>query len=390
MEVRQISTPEERAASGLVSTISFHMRISDAEKWREGCEKSTDQDWAAFAEDGQMMAHIINNQYETYFDGHIVKNGGIGGVSTLPEYRYSGAIGAIFAKLLPQAYKNGEIISTLYPFNHAFYRKAGYETVCWRSDYTFAPGALAQYRFGGRVAMWKPGDDVAPYTALYNRFAAGYNLAVRRDDEMMAGRMKGELLRDRKFTYLLTEGERPLAYVIFQDVYHDPAAILSVKDMAWDGPEGFRAILGFLSRFSADYGSVELFLPRDLELFSVIHAADAYGVKKTTGQDYMARAVNARALLALMKKPEDSRFTIRISDGIIPENNGVFEVCGNDARATDAAPDLDVSVQALAQLALGAVSLDEAACREDVRVLGDAAALREIFVRKPILVEDHF
>ena len=390
MTVRQITAPEERCEANMISVVAFHGRIDDLDKWREECAKSTAQDWGAFAEDGAMMARIINNQYESYFDGRLIKNGGIGAVSTLPEYRYTGAIRGIFERLLPQAYKNGEIISTLYPFNHAFYRKAGYETICWKNTYAFAPGLLAHYRFRGQAALWKLGDAVSPYAALYNRFAEGYNLAIRRSDEMMLNRMKGEYYKDRKFCYLLSEGGRPVAYVIFQDVRHDPAAILSVRDAAWDGPAGFNAILGFLARFSADYGSVELFLPRNLELYAFIRAADAYDIRKTTSQDYMARVVNAKALLALMKKPAGSRFVIKVSDGIIAENNGAFDVRGEDVRETDAAPDLDVSVQALAQLALGAVSLDEGAYREDVRILDNEAALREIFVRKPILVEDHF
>ena len=390
MIVRQLSTPQERLEANLISVVAFHGRVDDMDKQREASEKATEQDWGAFAEDGTLMARIINNQFESNVDGHSVKNGGIGAVSTLPEYRYAGAIRAIFEKLLPQAYKNGEVISSLYPFNHGFYRKAGYETICWKGNYTLAPTALARYRFDGQAALWKPGDDVSPYTGLYARFASRYNLAIRRDDERMLRHVKGEYYKDRKFSYLLSRDGRPLAYVIFQDVRHDPAAILSVKDLAWDGPEGFNAILGFLSRFSADYGSVQLFLPRDMELFSLIRTADAYGIQKTTSQDYMARVVNAKKLLSLIKKPEGSRFVIQISDEIIAENNGVFAVRGAEVTETDAAPDLAVSIQALAQLALGAVSLDEAAYREDTRVLGNEETLRKIFVRKPILVEDHF
>ena len=390
MKVKLLTTPEEHREASLISAVAFHTTISDTEEWGKRSESIAVPDWGAFADDGKMMARIINNQYETNFDGHVIKNGGIGGVSTLPEYRYAGAVRAIFDSLLPQAYREGEIISTLYPFNHAFYRKAGYETICWRGEYTLTPAALAQYRFEGDATLWKTGDDVAPYTALYRRFTGGYNLAMRRDDEAILRRVQGEYFKDRKFCYLLSEGGHPVAYLIFQDVYHNPAAILSVKDMAWDGPRGFRAILGFLSRFSADYGSIELFLPRDIELFSLIHTADAYPIQKTVSQGYMARVVNAKKLLSLMKKPAGSRFVIRISDWIIPENEGAFAVCGENVEETDAAPDLSVSIQALAQLALGAVSLNEASYREDVQVLGNEETLREIFVRKPILVEDHF
>ncbi len=380
----------ERFEAKLISTVAFHSRLEDMEKARADSEKETVEDWGAFADDGTMMARIINNRYETYFDGSLIANGGIGAVSTLPEYRNEGAIRAIFERLLPHAYRNGEVISTLYPFNHAFYRKFGYDTACWKSVYEFEPDVLRGYRFSGRVLLWRPGDPVEEYTTLYNRFAAGYNLAVRRDDRMLEKRLTGDCYKDRKFCYMLYENGKPAAYLIFQDVRHDPAAILSVRDLAWDGRAGLRAILGFLARFTADYGKIELFLPRDLELYSIIRSPRAYDIGKETRQDYMIRVINARKLLAIMKKPDGCRFVIRVSDEFIPENNGVWEVCGASVLSTDKAPDLAVSERALGQMAAGLVSLEEAKYRDDVEVSGNEDVLKAVFVRKPILVEDYF
>ena len=57
---------------------------------------------------------------------------------------------------------------------------------------------------------------------------------------------------------------------------------------------------------------------------------------------------------------------------------------------TEEEPDLTVSEKALGQLASGAVSLAEALCREDTAVAKNREVLERVFVRKPILVEDHF
>ena len=391
MEVRQL-TARERFEANLISTVAFHMRMEDPEKNREESLKETVEDWGAFAGDGSMMARIINNRYESWLDGQLVINGGIGAVSTLPEYRNSGAIRAIFDKLIPAAYRNGEIISTLYPFSHAFYRKFGYETVRWENAYEFSPAVLSEYRFSGTAELWKPGSPVGEYTALYNRFAAGYNLAIRRDDSrMLKDHLKGEYFKDRKFAYMLREEGRPVAYLIFQDIRHDPAAILSVQDLAWDGRAGLNAVLGFLGRFTADYGSIRLSLPASLELLSVIRSPLAYDITQTARQSYMIRPVNVQKLLEIIKKPDDSRFVIRVEgDRHIPENNGTWEVHGSVAVLTDRAPDLAVSVQAFGQLAAGSVSLSEALYRPDVTLSGNEAVLERVFIRKPILVEDHF
>ena len=391
MEVRRL-TENEHFEANVISHVAFHMRMEDPDKVKEESKKLTVEDWGAFSDDGRIMARIMNHRFETWLDGQIVANGGIGGVSTLPEYRNTGAVRAIFEQLIPEAYRNGEIISTLYPFNHAFYRKFGYETACWRNDYEFAPAVLSGYRFNGTAELWKPGDPVGEYTTLYNRFAEQFNLAVRRDDKrMLEDHLKGEYYKDRKFGYMLWENGKPVAYLIFQDIRHDPAAILSVQDLAWDGREGMDALLGFLGRFTADYGTVRLFLPSCLELFSFIRCPRAYDISQTVRQDYMIRAVNAKRLLEIIKKPDDSSFVIRVEgDAQIAENNGTWEVCGNSAAATDKAPDLTVSVQALGQMAAGCVSLAEAMYRPDVAVAGNDDVLAKVFVRKPVLVEDHF
>jgi len=389
VEIRLLKD-KERFEARMIATVAFHGRMEDPEKAKQESEQETDQHWGAFHDDGTLMAHIINNQFVSNLDGTPVRNGGIGAVSTLPEYRMEGGVKEIFRALLPYAYQDGEVISTLYPFSHAFYRKFGYETVCWRNQYEFAPGVLKGYAFTGKSRLWKTGDPVREWTELYSRFAADYNLVIARDDKRMEEHLKGEYYKDRKFCYMLYEGDRPLAYLIFQDIRHDPAAILDVLDLAWDGPSGFRAILGFLARFSADYGTIRLFLPRDIELLNLIRSPQAYDIQKTSHQNYMIRVVNAAKALEAMRKPAGCSFVIRVSDDLIAENNGAWKVTGDGVVPTEEEPDLSVSERALGQLVAGAVSLPEALCREDTVVYRNREMLERVFIRKPILVEDHF
>ena len=390
MEIR-ILNQSEKYEAWMIAALAFHQRVEDPEKARRESEEDPVEDWGAFDTDGRLMAHMLHHRFSFRMDGQWVPAGGIGAVSTLPEYRREGAIREIFRELLPAAYREGQVLSGLYPFNHAFYRKFGYETLRWRERYSFPPSLLREYRFDGRAVRWEPGNPVGEYTALYEKFASGFNLAIRRDDgRMLKDHLKGEWFRDRVFSYMLYEGDRPAAFLTFQDVRHDPAAILSVRDYAWDGGAGFRALLGFLARFSADYGSVEIILPTCLELSSVIHAQNAYDLQQTGAYDYMVRVVNAEKLLEIMDKPAGCDFTVRVGDNLIPENNGVWTVRSGSVRRTEAAPDLSVSVQALGQLACGGVSLAEAVLREDVEVLGNEEMLRRVFVRKPVLVLDHY
>ena len=391
MEIRLLKD-HERFDARVIATVAFHGRMEDPEKSRQESEQEDLQHWGAFHEDGTLTAHMINYQFASNLDGTTVRNGGIGGVSTLPEYRMEGAVKEIFRALLPHAYADGEVISTLYPFNHAFYRKFGYETVRWRNDYEFAPAVLSGYRFTGTAELWKPNDPVNEYTALYNRFAEQFNLAICRDDEMMLKKhLKGEYYKDRKFGYMLRENGTPVAYLIFQDIRNDPAAILSVEDLAWDGRAGLEAVLGFLARFSADYGTIRMFLPACLELLSFVRSPRAYDIEQKARQDYMIRVVNVRRLLEVIRKPDDASFVIRVGgDEYIPENNGTWAVSREGVSPAEEEPDLTVSIQALGQLAAGSVNLSEAMYRPDVTVAGNEGTLSKVFARKPIIVEDHF
>ena len=134
-----------------------------------------------------------------------------------------------------------------------------------------------------------------------------------------------------------------------------------------------------------------MFLPSCLELFSFIRSPNAYDISQTVRQDCMIRAVNVRRVLEIIRKPAGSRFVIRVeSDEQIAENNGTWEVDGDSVTSTDKLPDLTVSIQAFGQMAAGCVSLYEATYRPDVALAANEEVLADVFVRKPVLLEDHF
>ena len=159
MNVRKING-SERFEAYLIETYCFHARVDDVESERERVEKENLEEWGAFTEDGTLAARMVNNKFDFVIDGNSVKAGGIGGVATIPEYREQGAVRDIFRELLPEAYRSGEVISTLFPFNQAFYRKMGYEVVTFQSNYELCPALLSEYKFDGQVKRWTPEESV--------------------------------------------------------------------------------------------------------------------------------------------------------------------------------------------------------------------------------------
>ncbi len=393
MKIKKLGKKEAFDAY-LISTYCFHVREEDVESKRNEVlkEVGTYDNWGAFNDDGTLMARIINNRFSFYLDGNVVKAGGIGAVSTLPEYRNTGAVKEIFKELLPDAYKNGEILSALYPFKHEFYRKAGYETVTFMNEYSFAPSVLVNYRFAGMVTKWNTGDPVKDFLAIYNSFAPKFNLASKRDSKAMLDHVKVDKpYMDRKFSYVLKENGKAIAYLIFTDVRHDPAAILKVEECAWTCREGFYAILGFLARFEADYGQIKLTLPKGIDLLSIIRSPRAYDIEKRTLQHFMVRCVNAGKVLELIDKPADCDFTVKVTDELIKENNKTFRVqAGKVSESRAKKADIELNIRALGQMAAGSVNFDEALLRPDVTLNSNEEMLRKVFREKHIFCGEHF
>lgn len=392
MNIKKLEA-SERFEAYLISAYCFHSRVDDVEGQREQVEKEDLEDWGAFAEDGTMAARITNNKFDFIVDGAVVKAGGIGAVATLPEYRETGAIKSIFRELLPEAYRNGEIISALYPFSQAFYRKMGYEVVTYQSNYELKPALLAGYRFDGVVKRWTPGESIEDYLRIYNQFAKKFNLSMPRDTKSMLEHMKvDKLYQERKFSYIFNLKGENVAYITFTDTYHNQAAILKVEESAWINRDGFYAILAFLGRFESDYGNIQLPLPYGIDLLRLIRTKRSYEIHKTCRHDFMLRVINAKKLLETIRKPLDCDFVIKVSDDMIPENNAILHVMADSVVKKDDTwiPDITVSVLALAQMAVGGINLDEAMLRPDVEISEKEEMLRRVFVEKRIFVGEHF
>lgn len=395
---------EERFEAHKLFVYCFHQRVDNIENERQKQEAETQEDWGAFDDDGKLMARIINNHYDFHLDGQAVKTGGIGGVATYPEYRETGAIREIFKVLLLEAYKNGEVLSALYPFNHKFYRKFGYEVVPFRNEYKMHPNVLKDYHSLAteekcEVRRWQAGEDVRDFLTVYNQFASGFNLSALRTEEMMHEHLEFEKeYIDRKFSYIFSRDGRPVAYLIFKDEFNPKAAVLKVEECAWTCRAGFNSILNFLARFSSDYGSIVLPLPKGIDLLKIIHAPNAYEIEKQACQHFMVRVMNVLKLFEVIRKPADCDFTIKVEDDLIEENNLTLRVlAGKGAEAGTAAgltnvskPDIELDIRALSQLAIGCSNLYEASLRSDVTINGNEEMLRRVFIEKPILITESF
>ncbi len=349
--------------------------------------------YGVFTDDGAMMSYLIDNPFSIYFDGSAVSCGGIGSVTTLPEYRASGSMRALLAHVLEKGREEGEVFSMLGPFSYPFYRKFGYEAAYSCCEYTVPVAQFAPFRHTGWVQRLRGGDeeDLSRLARLYNRFARPYNLAIARDESFFHRRFLNKpdevFLNEHTFFYLLGEGEEAGAYLMFRfapEAHED--TLMEIVDLAFDGVRGLRMLFGFLARMSADYHTVRLRLPGDVQLHQLLAVPPRLNVNSTR----MARVVNVEEALRLAKKPAGLRAVLEVTDDLLPENAGRWLVEGNSVTRTELAPDLTVDIRALAPMLLGSLPLPSALYRQDVSLHGNEEALTALFPAKVLYQHDHF
>ena len=398
MEARRLRTPQEYLDAQKISTIAFvgscdmtkaPEKIEEERKKNEGSVEY----WGFFNDEGVMTSHMMNNLYHILYDGRIVLSGGVGNVSSLPEYRRQGGIREIFRAKFADMRQRGFVFSALYPFSHEYYRKFGYEFCYAPMRQRFRVEDLKIFSCPYTVRMHQSGECIQPFKDVYQRFILGQNMAIVRSETQWDW-IEGDPYKDRMYRYLLSDGQEAHAYAVIraEGMGEERKAVL--KDFAYDSREAFFGLLGFLYRLSAQYKYIEAVFPSDIDMRILL--PEPYRVDQEIATHGMFRVVDVPRALTLMSHPAGSgRYTIGVQDDFLPENTGVYAVAFENGAAvsverTDAPADLSVNVTTLAQLTLGYAPLDTLAYRSDVRINGNLDVLRSVFVRKNCYFADYF
>lgn len=151
--------PEENWKSNLTMAVAFEGDY-DLEKAKESAARERTEEekredarnrcFGTFLDDDETICGVVNSrEYLCRFDGGTYKLGGVGGVSTLPQYRRGGVIRACMTASLKDMYANDFTFAFLYPFSMQYYRKFGFEA------------GAPEYRW------------TVPFTAMNRRMSAG-------------------------------------------------------------------------------------------------------------------------------------------------------------------------------------------------------------------------
>lgn len=399
--ITRILRKEEQWKSDLIQAVCFEFpfdpekakqqALETAEKEKESSDSDLAECWGCFADDGKdLLGSIIVNHFTVGFDGHDVRMGGIGGVSTLPQWRRRGVIRRCFGAALNDMYEKGFVLSALYPFSTKYYRKFGYENNACVWEWTVPFDALPSGSAEGSVEQLFPGDDLSPLLEIYREFYKDYNLAVRRSSYDPALE-KENLLEQKRYIYLWRNGNHaPRGFLIAGktdgDVF-DCTTTFRMKNgfLALDA-EAYLGLLSFVkTSFSAYYKKFRFGVPEGIHPNSFF--GESTGITCQRFYNGMLRIVNVEEALRLCKCQGSGRILLEVTDEMLPQNNGVWSVDfapgrENQVDRTGEKADLCLPVSALSALLCGPRSAREIPWMPEVQVKNQDAPLDRMFYRK--------
>lgn len=396
MPVHRLTEKEELLESDRICSIAF-VSPWDREEAIRGLESPDFQptvSFGHFTEEGQLTASLLLPQFQMRYEGHDVPMVGVGGVASLPEYRYGGAVRQIFHTALEWMWDQGAVFSSLYPFSHNYYRKFGYELCQLVTQYKLPTEALESFSCTCKVRMFQPGEDLAPLQAVYNARLGQYNLAVQREERHWKSLFGKDPAKEMRYTYLLEDAGGPLAYVIFKPEEGEDGKIGNVRELAFAKPEGLRQALGFLYRLGAQYEAFRIALPEDVPLAALLE--ESYDTSPTWINQPMARVIHVEKALQAKAPGEGRSYTVAVEDQLLPGNNGVFQVSQQGGAVTveklpeGAQADLSMDVRVLTQLLIGFLSLEEALYKPGVTLSGNLETLHQAFPKRAAYLTDLF
>jgi predicted acetyltransferase len=329
--------------------------------------------WGLF-ESGDLRASLTVVPFLVHWGAAVtLPMGGIAGVATFAEARGRGFVDQLLRKSLEAMRADGQVISSLFPFSWAFYRRSGWDWVGRKMSVRLPLNELRSSPEGRAVVAIPAEQARERLEPAYTRFARRYHGPFTAETHKWDGKLGHH---DDRTTHVYVH-EPSGAYLLWR--YNKDNSEGRVHEFVADSPDAYKGFLSLLHYMATQCDHARLTLPEDSPLWSyVMH----WNLETRLEPVTQARVVDfAPAMERLEVGPEvpNGAATVALRDDLAPWNSGVWRVtveggrvhCSLAVGGSDAAMTLDI--QALSQAYWGTPSLQ--ALRDAGRVEGgDEAA----------------
>lgn len=290
---------------------------------REHFARLADHSWnyGLFIED-KLASQVMCTPFQVNFHGTRYKMGGIGYVSSYPEFRGQGGIKETMRQIIADMQKNNLALSYLAPFSYGFYRQFGYEQVFENLNYELSSHSLPKsIKAPGFVKRMKL-KEVTPYLKeLYEKDAHNKRGGLLREDWWWHYILSKN--KERNYAVYFNEEKQAEGYVVYE------RHLDTFKVVEWNylTPNAFHGLGRFILSHDSAFAKFICEMPNSEH--SLSYLLDEPYAKVTVIPYMMARIVDL--ILFLEKYPflrgaKDQVFLLGVKDDYAPWNEGVFEL----------------------------------------------------------------
>lgn len=386
------TTQEENARAAELFAIDFRFPMAPGTAAPGGTPGK--RRWAAFTEEGEMMASLLLTDYTVSFDGSSSAMAAFGGVNTLPPYRRSGCIRCCFEEILPLLHKEGCEFSYLYPFSTGYYLQFGY-TRCMQL--IRAKVDLLQLKLPKPAGYFRLADSRNPMLEAVREidrvWERQYNMMVQREDAHYRWLLNSNPAVKQEFTYVcFDEAGIPKGYATFRV---DAQQNLDCSRFVFVDKAGFLGLLQVFMSMAADHRCAAFSMPDHRALQYMLPEWNLGAVEWTLQPHGMVRVLHAQKVLEKARYIGSGKVVLELQDNLIEENNRRFAVSFVDGKAvyvaeTEESPDAVLSIAAFSGLITGVWDMADTPWLEGIAIENPAAPLPQLFYKKSLMITDLF
>jgi len=321
--------------------------------------------------DKQIVANARAIPFEQNIRGNLVKMNGIAMVVSAPEMRRRGYVRELMNYLLKKMYNDGFDTSTLYPFKDTFYGRYGYVNAPPFYKIEINPNVLRKWR-----------NLPEGYTVKRERLSDVFNLYKELHQEAML-KIHGGVPRSEK-RWKEYEGPSPVwCAVAYNDTGKVEGILLYItkgfsSGFSWSEEGTLNTIQNaFFTRTAkakaAIFGYLYLHADQIVKITLPIYVnetdyypwfSDYFMVDYKLENIFMARIVNVKTTLEKIHSQVDGKIILKITDDIIEQNNGFYEITANKKKISvktikDAKDYTELTIEGITALVYGLLTTDE-------------------------------
>ena len=298
--------------------------------------------FAAFDEQENPIATVAHCTQRARFDGGIVQMEAIGDVASLPQAQGTGAVRKMFAEILQQAYQQEIPFSYLYPFSEGYYARLGYSCCVKNHIWRLPLSHLPAMSYEGSCRPYLADQQMeAALEQVYSQAAKDWNLSVVREQPEWNRQLRlFTPFKDGYFTYLYISKEgRPTGYFSYQP--NKKERKIECRQLFFTDLDALQGMLQFFRSKNAYYDVLHLTLPSQLPLdllLTEFHLGGDLHTSYALQMHGMVRIVHLQKALRAARYGEDGRLVLQVTDSLLPQNEGTFEMVWQDHQLVSFQP----------------------------------------------------